>query len=186
MWLGINLKDANKKLDNSHDTHLLSYLREEENNEVIGCSNVIEYELNNENHVYPVYPVTYKNTVGVAQCDFCGKTRYVTTFRNKTICDICLSHKSEIEQREVIESGSHNEDELLKSQQPIPTRIIQNVVEERDQCQTCVLGKTSDVDVPFLVYYSDGKHKTVCKRCGERIAREYRLEIACDIIEGGI
>ena len=39
-------------------------------------------------------------------------------------------------------------------------------------------------DLPFLVYYSDGKHKTVCKRCGEQIEREYTLEIACDIIEG--
>lgn len=186
MWLGVDLKDAHENSHHSHDTHLLPYLRDVRNKDVIDSNTGIEYGLSSENPVYPVYPVTYKNTVGVAQCDFCGKTRYVTTFRNKTICDICLSHKSEIEQREVIESGSHNEDELLKSQQPIPTKIIQNVVEERDQCQTCVLGKTSDVDLPFLVYYSDGKHKTVCKRCGERIAREYRLEIPSDIIEGGI
>ena len=61
-----------------------------------------------------------------------------------------------------------------------PVEITPDIADEKGQCQICGYGEKWGIKLPYLVFYSEtdkSDFKTVCKRCGERIMRDYNLKL---------
>lgn len=62
-----------------------------------------------------------------------------------------------------------------------PVEITLDIADVKDQCQLCGYGEKWGVKLPYLVFYSKtdkSDFKSACKRCGERIMRDYDLKLS--------
>jgi hypothetical protein len=96
-------------------------------------------------------------------CDRCGMNAQTTEYNGEWLCSKCLTEFTDNF------SGPHDIDR--------PIKITLNICDEKNTCQECNYGEKWGIELPYLVHYTNAEIKTVCRRCGERIAKESDLTL---------
>ena len=130
-------------------------------------------------------------------CDKCGEDAFTTDYNEMQVCPRCkkeLEEEKEAEKlplEEIKEEKKNNENgirtlpnlkekevekqETVVKEKPTPIEI-KKIILEVGKCKECCC--KDEIDLIYVVHYSNDEFKNVCNDCGEQIMHDYNLKLS--------